>query len=79
GGNAAAVVCADYRDLAWAAQRIALFGNYQAKRAKERPRYAQVPGKSDDQGPGDDGGGAGVPVQRERGSAARRGRERRTG
>jgi glyceraldehyde-3-phosphate dehydrogenase (NADP+) len=30
GGNAAAVVCADYRDLAWAAQRIALFGNYQA-------------------------------------------------
>jgi acyl-CoA reductase-like NAD-dependent aldehyde dehydrogenase len=34
GGNAAAVVCGDYRDrpdrLAWAAQRIALFGNYQA-------------------------------------------------
>ncbi len=30
GGNAAAVVCADYRDLRWAAQRIALFSNYQA-------------------------------------------------
>lgn len=30
GGNAAAVVCGDYRDLAWAAQRIALFSNYQA-------------------------------------------------
>ncbi len=30
GGNAAAVVCGDYRDLDWAAQRIALFSNYQA-------------------------------------------------
>ncbi|NUR29472.1 MAG: aldehyde dehydrogenase family protein, partial [Catenulispora sp.] len=33
GGNAAAVVCADWSsdaDLDWAAQRIALFGNYQA-------------------------------------------------
>jgi acyl-CoA reductase-like NAD-dependent aldehyde dehydrogenase len=30
GGNAAAVVCGDYRDLQWAAARIALFGNYQA-------------------------------------------------
>jgi glyceraldehyde-3-phosphate dehydrogenase (NADP+) len=30
GGNAAVVVCADYRDLDWAAQRIALFANYQA-------------------------------------------------
>jgi acyl-CoA reductase-like NAD-dependent aldehyde dehydrogenase len=30
GGNAAAVVCADWPDLAWAAQRIAVFGNYQA-------------------------------------------------
>lgn len=30
GGNAAAVVCGDYADLAWAAQRIALFSNYQA-------------------------------------------------
>ncbi|MEU8075764.1 aldehyde dehydrogenase family protein [Catellatospora citrea] len=30
GGNAAAVVCGDYADLDWAAQRIALFGNYQA-------------------------------------------------
>ncbi|WP_203910852.1 aldehyde dehydrogenase family protein [Rhizocola hellebori] len=30
GGNAAAVVCEDYKDLDWAAQRIALFSNYQA-------------------------------------------------
>ncbi|MDI1460499.1 aldehyde dehydrogenase family protein [Catellatospora sp. KI3] len=30
GGNAAAVVCGDYADLDWAAQRIALFSNYQA-------------------------------------------------
>ncbi|MEV6527181.1 aldehyde dehydrogenase family protein [Longispora sp. NPDC051575] len=30
GGNAAAVVCADWPDLAQAAGRIALFGNYQA-------------------------------------------------
>src|SRR5688572_1018335 len=30
GGNAAAVVCGDYRDLDWAAQRVALFSNYQA-------------------------------------------------
>jgi acyl-CoA reductase-like NAD-dependent aldehyde dehydrogenase len=30
GGNAAAVVCADWPDLDFAAQRIALFGNYQA-------------------------------------------------
>jgi acyl-CoA reductase-like NAD-dependent aldehyde dehydrogenase len=30
GGNAAAVVCADWPDLSFAAQRIALFGNYQA-------------------------------------------------
>jgi acyl-CoA reductase-like NAD-dependent aldehyde dehydrogenase len=30
GGNAAVVVCGDYRDLDWAAQRIALFSNYQA-------------------------------------------------
>ncbi|GAA2378934.1 aldehyde dehydrogenase [Catellatospora methionotrophica] len=30
GGNAAAVVCGDYGDLDWAAQRIALFSNYQA-------------------------------------------------
>lgn len=30
GGNAAAVVCGDYPDLPWAAQRIALFSNYQA-------------------------------------------------
>ncbi|GHJ45785.1 aldehyde dehydrogenase [Catellatospora sp. TT07R-123] len=30
GGNAAAVVCGDYVDLDWAAQRIALFSNYQA-------------------------------------------------
>ncbi|WP_412541721.1 aldehyde dehydrogenase family protein [Longispora sp. K20-0274] len=30
GGNAAAVVCADWPDLAAAAQRVALFGNYQA-------------------------------------------------
>lgn len=30
GGNAAAVVCEDYTDLDWAAQRIALFSNYQA-------------------------------------------------
>ncbi len=30
GGNAAVVVCSDYRDLDWAAQRIALFSNYQA-------------------------------------------------
>jgi acyl-CoA reductase-like NAD-dependent aldehyde dehydrogenase len=30
GGNAAAVVCADWPDLAFAASRIALFGNYQA-------------------------------------------------
>ncbi|WP_117215652.1 aldehyde dehydrogenase family protein, partial [Allorhizocola rhizosphaerae] len=29
GGNAAVVVCSDYRDLDWAAQRIALFSNYQ--------------------------------------------------
>ncbi|WP_084426213.1 aldehyde dehydrogenase family protein [Kibdelosporangium aridum] len=30
GGNAAAVVCADWDDLDFAAQRIATFGNYQA-------------------------------------------------
>jgi acyl-CoA reductase-like NAD-dependent aldehyde dehydrogenase len=30
GGNAAAVVCADWPDLDFAAQRIAMFGNYQA-------------------------------------------------
>jgi aldehyde dehydrogenase (NAD+) len=30
GGNAAAVVCADYADLEWAAARIAMFSNYQA-------------------------------------------------
>jgi acyl-CoA reductase-like NAD-dependent aldehyde dehydrogenase len=30
GGNAAALVCADYTDLSWAAGRIATFGNYQA-------------------------------------------------
>ena len=30
GGNAAAVVCADYTDLDWAATRIAAFSNYQA-------------------------------------------------
>ncbi|NUT32773.1 MAG: aldehyde dehydrogenase family protein [Hamadaea sp.] len=30
GGNAAAVLCEDWTDLDWAAQRIALFGNYQA-------------------------------------------------
>ncbi len=30
GGNAAVVVCADYGDLDWAAQRIATFSNYQA-------------------------------------------------
>jgi glyceraldehyde-3-phosphate dehydrogenase (NADP+) len=30
GGNAAAVVCADWDDPAWAAERIATFGNYQA-------------------------------------------------
>jgi aldehyde dehydrogenase (NAD+) len=30
GGNAAAVVCADYGDLDWAAERIATFSNYQA-------------------------------------------------
>jgi acyl-CoA reductase-like NAD-dependent aldehyde dehydrogenase len=30
GGNAAAVVCADYDDLDWAATRIATFSNYQA-------------------------------------------------
>jgi acyl-CoA reductase-like NAD-dependent aldehyde dehydrogenase len=30
GGNAAAVVCADWPDLDFAAQRIATFGNYQA-------------------------------------------------
>jgi acyl-CoA reductase-like NAD-dependent aldehyde dehydrogenase len=30
GGNAAAVVCADYTDLEWAASRIATFANYQA-------------------------------------------------
>jgi glyceraldehyde-3-phosphate dehydrogenase (NADP+) len=30
GGNAAAVVCGDYQDLEWAAQRIAIFSNYQA-------------------------------------------------
>ena len=29
GGNAAAVVCADYPDLGWAAKRIATFSNYQ--------------------------------------------------
>ena len=30
GGNAAAVVCADWTDLEWAAARIATFSNYQA-------------------------------------------------
>ncbi len=30
GGNAAAVVCSDYSNLDWAAERIALFSNYQA-------------------------------------------------
>jgi len=30
GGNAAAVVCADWSDLDWAASRIATFANYQA-------------------------------------------------
>jgi acyl-CoA reductase-like NAD-dependent aldehyde dehydrogenase len=30
GGNAAAIVCADYTDLYWAATRIAAFSNYQA-------------------------------------------------
>ncbi|MFD0557399.1 succinate semialdehyde dehydrogenase [Stackebrandtia endophytica] len=30
GGNAAALVCADFDDLDWAADRIATFGNYQA-------------------------------------------------
>jgi acyl-CoA reductase-like NAD-dependent aldehyde dehydrogenase len=30
GGNAAAVVCSDWPDLAFAASRIAVFGNYQA-------------------------------------------------
>lgn len=30
GGNAAAIVCADYRDLDWAAARIATFAMYQA-------------------------------------------------
>jgi acyl-CoA reductase-like NAD-dependent aldehyde dehydrogenase len=30
GGNAAVVVCADFPDLDWAAQRIATFSNYQA-------------------------------------------------
>lgn len=30
GGNAAAVLCEDWTDLDWAAQRIALFSNYQA-------------------------------------------------
>jgi acyl-CoA reductase-like NAD-dependent aldehyde dehydrogenase len=30
GGNAAAVVCADWSDLEWAATRIATFANYQA-------------------------------------------------
>jgi len=30
GGNAAALVCADWTDLDWAASRIATFGNYQA-------------------------------------------------
>jgi acyl-CoA reductase-like NAD-dependent aldehyde dehydrogenase len=30
GGNAAAMVCADYTDLDWAAARIATFANYQA-------------------------------------------------
>lgn len=29
GGNAAVLVCSDYRDLDWAAQRIAVFSNYQ--------------------------------------------------
>jgi len=30
GGNAAVIVCADFPDLDWAAQRIATFSNYQA-------------------------------------------------
>ena len=30
GGNAAVLICSDYRDLDWAAQRVALFSNYQA-------------------------------------------------
>jgi acyl-CoA reductase-like NAD-dependent aldehyde dehydrogenase len=30
GGNAAAVVCSDYADIDWAANRVALFSNYQA-------------------------------------------------
>jgi acyl-CoA reductase-like NAD-dependent aldehyde dehydrogenase len=30
GGNAAVLVCADWKDLDWAAQRIATFSNYQA-------------------------------------------------
>ena len=30
GGNAAALICADWTDLDWAASRIATFGNYQA-------------------------------------------------
>ncbi|WP_035534378.1 aldehyde dehydrogenase family protein [Haloglycomyces albus] len=30
GGNAAALVCADYSQLDWAVERIATFGNYQA-------------------------------------------------
>ncbi|HEX6683280.1 MAG TPA: aldehyde dehydrogenase family protein [Candidatus Limnocylindrales bacterium] len=29
GGNAAVLVCSDYADLDWAAQRVALFSNYQ--------------------------------------------------
>lgn len=30
GGNAAVLICEDYEDLDWAAQRVALFSNYQA-------------------------------------------------
>jgi len=29
GGNAAVLICSDYRNLDWAAQRVALFSNYQ--------------------------------------------------
>jgi glyceraldehyde-3-phosphate dehydrogenase (NADP+) len=29
GGNAAVLICSDYQDLDWAAQRVALFSNYQ--------------------------------------------------
>jgi acyl-CoA reductase-like NAD-dependent aldehyde dehydrogenase len=29
GGNAAVLVCSDYRDLDWAAERVAVFSNYQ--------------------------------------------------